>query len=245
MASFQRIQDYLNAKERDDKRLAGNPGEDCGLPTQKSGRSTSEAPILENGSRGDEHELNELRKDSTCTLGEDIIASVQGSFAWNDDSEPVIDIAEWNIRRRTFTLVLGPVGCGKSTLLKSLLGELSAFQGTIRTNYLGVAYSEQTPWLPNKTVRDVIVGHADFDHSWYQKIIKACALEHDMLSWPKGDETTVGTKGISMSGGQKQRLVRERPPVEARITADVYEVNCEGGICAEGVHDLRRRFQRS
>ncbi|KAF4311832.1 Metal resistance protein YCF1-like protein 2 [Botryosphaeria dothidea] len=206
MASFQRIQDYLNARERDDKRLTGNPGENCALPTQKSGRSTSEAPILENGSRGDEHELNELRKDSTSTLGEDIIASVQGSFAWNDDSEPVIDISEWNIRRRTFTLVLGPVGCGKSTLLKSLLGELSAFQGTIRTNYLGVAYSEQTPWLPNKTVRDVIVGHADFDDSWYQKVIKACALEHDMLSWPKGDETTVGTKGISMSGGQKQRL---------------------------------------
>ncbi|GME25282.1 Metal resistance protein YCF1-like protein 2 [Neofusicoccum parvum] len=206
MASFQRIQTYLNAKERDDKRIAGNPREHRVLPTQKSERSTSEAPILDSWSRDDEHELHELRKDSNSTLGEDTIASVQGKFAWSDDAEPVIDIAGWNVQRRTFTLVLGPVGCGKSTLLKALIGELSSFEGTIATSYSGVAYSEQTPWLPNKTVRDVIVSHAEFDDSWYQKVVKACALEHDLQGWPNGDETTVGTKGISMSGGQKQRL---------------------------------------
>ncbi|KAL1619695.1 hypothetical protein SLS56_010027 [Neofusicoccum ribis] len=206
MASFQRIQTYLNAKERNDRRIAGNPREHRVLPTQKSERSTSEAPILDSWSRDDEHELQELRKDSNSTLGEDTIASVQGKFAWSDDAEPVIDISGWNVQRRTFTLVLGPVGCGKSTLLKALIGELSSFEGTIATSYSGVAYSEQTPWLPNKTVRDVIVSHAEFDDSWYQKVVRACALEHDLQGWPNGDETTVGTKGISMSGGQKQRL---------------------------------------
>jgi ABC-type bacteriocin/lantibiotic exporter with double-glycine peptidase domain len=88
------------------------------------------------------------------------------------------------------------------------LGELSTFEGTIRTNYSGVAYCSQNPWIPNETVRYIITGGANFDNSWYRAVIKACALEKDIRDWPNGDDTEAGSTGISMSGGQKQRLVR-------------------------------------
>ncbi|CAM1501184.1 Fc.00g103460.m01.CDS01 [Cosmosporella sp. VM-42] len=202
VTSFQRIQDYLNAKEWDDKRPTALEEKNGKLETRGLGDL----------SNGLDCELTELRKGSEAAAGleKDMIASVQGKLSWGEDQEPVIDINHWTIRRRAFTLILGPVGCGKSTLLKSLLGELSAFEGVIRRAYSGVAYCGQNPWLPNETIRDVIVGGKSFDPLWYSTVISACALEHDLQSLPKGDETMAGTRGISMSGGQKQRLAIAR-----------------------------------
>ncbi|KAI8175262.1 ABC transporter atnG [Colletotrichum sp. SAR 10_66] len=182
VTSFQRIQDFLNGKERADTRVVTDV------------------------------ELSEVAKSEACSksLRQDIIASVKGSFSWSDDAKPVIDIESWSIRRRAFTLVLGPVGCGKSTLLKALLGELSSFRGTIRTNFSGATYCGQSAWIPNATVRDIVIGHCAFEDAWYKRVIAACALEQDIASWPNGDRTVAGTKGISMSGGQKHRLAIAR-----------------------------------
>jgi ABC-type protease/lipase transport system fused ATPase/permease subunit len=35
---------------------------------------------------------------------------------------------------------------------------------------------------------------------------KVCGLEQDFQEWEKGDETTVGDRGFSLSGGQKARI---------------------------------------
>jgi ATP-binding cassette subfamily C (CFTR/MRP) protein 4 len=40
----------------------------------------------------------------------------------------------------------------------------------------------------------------------YQKVIKVCALEHDVLLFPYGDQTLVGERGVMLSGGQKARI---------------------------------------
>ncbi len=136
-----------------------------------------------------------------------MIASVQGKFFYPKAAQPVIDVADWNIQQGGFTLVLGPVGCGKSALLKALLGELSPFNGEIQITYPVVAYCEQSPWLPNGTIREVISGHSELDEAWYQSVLRACALDRDAESWPDCDETLVGNKGVSLSGGQKQRIV--------------------------------------
>ena len=37
----------------------------------------------------------------------------------------------------------------------------------------------------------------------------ACNLADDIASFPDGDQSMVGSKGITLSGGQKARLVRE------------------------------------
>ncbi|GME30562.1 hypothetical protein M1837_005155 [Neofusicoccum parvum] len=141
---------------------------------------------------------------------ERLVASVVGTFQWPNEPEPLLDISKWKIRHNTVTLLLGPVGCGKSTLLKALLGELSKFRGEICTSFSRVAFCEQTPWIPNEVVRQVIVGDSEFDETWYSKVIEACDLEQDIRQWPDGAESIVGSKGISLSGGQKQRLAIAR-----------------------------------
>ncbi|KAI8155534.1 ABC transporter [Colletotrichum sp. SAR 10_70] len=205
VTSFQRIQDFLNGKERADSRVV--------MISEKRSKSlvTPETSMRVSTAIQD-IELSEVCESEACSksLPEDIVASVQGTFSWSDDAKSVIDIESWSIRRRAFTLVLGPVGCGKSTLLKALLGELSSFRGTIRTNFSGATYCGQSAWIPNATMRDIVVGHGAFDESWYRRVIAACALEQDIASWPNGDRTVAGTKGISMSGGQKHRLAIAR-----------------------------------
>ncbi|KAJ0345222.1 hypothetical protein KNSL1_008611 [Colletotrichum chrysophilum] len=206
VTSFQRIQDFLNGKERADTRVATISEKRRSKPLITPETSMKISPPIQ------DVELAEVCKSETRSesLPQNVVASVKGSFSWSDDAKPVIDIESWSIRRRAFTLVLGPVGCGKSTLLKALLGELSSFRGIIRTNFSGATYCGQSAWIPNATVRDIVIGHGAFDESWYRRVITACALEQDIASWPNGDGTVAGTKGISMSGGQKHRLAIAR-----------------------------------
>ena len=70
------------------------------------------------------------------------------------------------------------------------------------------AYCAQTAWLVNETVRQNILGKSNYDEAWYDSVTKACALDHDFQQFPKGDLSLVGSKGISLSGGQKNRVVR-------------------------------------
>jgi len=112
------------------------------------------------------------------------------------------------INRESLTVILGPVGCGKTTLLKALMSEVQRTDGEMQVPNVEFAYCQQSPWLTNSSIRENIIGKSsDFDQSWYDKVIGACALETDLLSLPNGDETVVGSKGSALSGGQKQRVV--------------------------------------
>ncbi|TLD19247.1 hypothetical protein PspLS_09793 [Pyricularia sp. CBS 133598] len=210
MASCQRIQDHLNVGERNDKRTPAGQDSNRSRGGIQTRESKSTKHLLEGNSPDDQYELAETIRagsDSISTDNADVMVALQGKCSWKEDTEPVIDIQEEvHIPRRALTLVLGPVGCGKSTLLKALLGELSLFDGTVRTYYSGVAYCSQNAWLPNLKIRDIIIGHSTWDQTWYDAVVKACALETDMANWPQGDQTPVGTKGMSVSGGQSQRI---------------------------------------
>ena len=194
LASFGRMQAYLNIAPREDYRTITSPG---------SNAKSSGTSVVIKSSKD-----IELTDRSARTKNETIVL-LQGQFRWSDTEDRGIKIPHLQIRRNTFTIILGPVGSGKSTILKCLLGELPGFEGNVDISSLGVAYCDQLPWLPNGTVRDLITCRLDFDEQWYQTVIKACALEADMDQWAQGDQAVVGSKGISVSGGQKQRLVRE------------------------------------
>ena len=207
MTSFQRVQDHLNGNERKDNRANGPDPAD---------RPISYLPKLSEDSFSDtvygteSFEMNEIARHSMlpkASLSSETIASVNGRFSWTGNlDEPVLDISGLRIKRGQLTFLLGPVGCGKSTLLKTFLGELGGFDGRIRTDFKKLSYCAQTPWCPNTSVRNIITGPMEFDERWYNTVLQACALEEDIFNWPKGDRTVAGTGGLTMSGGQKQRL---------------------------------------
>lgn len=74
------------------------------------------------------------------------------------------------------------------------------------THVSRIAYCDQTPFLSNSTIRDNILGFSAFHASRYTEVINATLLKIDFENLAQGDETNIGSNGITLSGGQKQRI---------------------------------------
>lgn len=123
-----------------------------------------------------------------------------------------------NIRKGELVAVIGPVGSGKSTLLASLLGELHKEAGNV-TVIGSVAYVPQTSWIPNESLRNVILFGKPLEESVYSEVVRVCGLERDLELLEAGDQTEIGERGVNLSGGQKQRVSIARAVYD---NADVY-----------------------
>ena len=78
----------------------------------------------------------------------------------------------------------------------------------------------QQAWCQNASLKDNIVfGDAGKDDARYGACIEACALGPDISSFPGGDATEVGERGVTLSGGQQARVALARA---LYADADVY-----------------------
>jgi ABC-type multidrug transport system fused ATPase/permease subunit len=123
------------------------------------------------------------------------------------------------------TVVSGPVGCGKTSFLLGLLGEMRLLKGEIHLpRKYGIAFAAQAPWLQCDTVRNNILFGTEYSEERYQKVVEACALAADFEAFEAGDETEIGERGVSLSGGQKARLALARAvysPAQTILLDDV------------------------
>lgn len=109
------------------------------------------------------------------------------------------------IARGSLIAVVGPVGSGKSSLLQAIVGNMPKSAGQVIRG-ASTSYASQTPWIQNSSIRDNILFDTDYDEERYRRIIRACCLEQDLDSFPAGDMTEIGERGVNLSGGQKARL---------------------------------------
>ncbi|UNI24672.1 hypothetical protein JDV02_010402 [Purpureocillium takamizusanense] len=185
LASFDRLQEFLD-KVAESRSLRDEP---------RDGSDNEAAPY----------------KDDLDFPAEVSIAVEHASFRYNVGDDPILRDINVRVPRASFALVVGKVGTGKSTLMNALLGELNTSGSVyIDRNAQGIAYCAQTPWLVNATIQQNIVAQSSMDQDWYDTVVRACALDVDFASLPRGDRSLVGTKGISLSGGQKHRVALAR-----------------------------------
>eukprot|EP00050_Salpingoeca_kvevrii_P019493 m.86620 g.86620 ORF g.86620 m.86620 type:complete len:1342 (+) comp8438_c0_seq2:3-4028(+) len=133
----------------------------------------------------------------------DIVLS-DATCTW-DDTTNVLQSLSFRLPHGSLLGVVGPVGSGKSSLLMALLGELDLKTGTLQRP-ARVSYCSQEPWLLSLTIKENILFGLPEDPERYAAVIKACALEKDIESFPLGHETRVGERGVTLSGGQKARV---------------------------------------
>jgi ATP-binding cassette subfamily C (CFTR/MRP) protein 1 len=160
-----------------------------------------------------------VRKPAVEEVGEESIRIRDATFSWDrHDDKNVLEDINFTASKGELTCVVGRVGSGKSSFLQSLLGDLYKSKGEV-VIHGSTAYVAQQAWVMNATVKEnILFGHR-WDPVFYEKTVRACALDKDFAQLPDGDETEVGERGISLSGGQKARLTLARA-VYAR--ADVY-----------------------
>jgi ABC-type multidrug transport system fused ATPase/permease subunit len=167
----------------------------------------------------------ELQPDAVITKegglhnGDVAIRIRDASFTWDRrESKRCLENINFEARKGELSCVVGRVGAGKSSLLQAILGDIWKIHGEIIVHG-SVAYVAQQPWIMNASVRDNIVFGHRWDPHFYERTVNACALAEDFKTLPDSDQTEVGERGISLSGGQKARVALARA-VYAR--ADVY-----------------------
>lgn len=101
--------------------------------------------------------------------------------------------------------VVGAVGAGKTSLLQVLLHELPLESGSISINGT-ISYASQEPWVFAASVRQNILFGGEYYRDRYNSVVQACALTKDFKQFENGDQTIVGERGASLSGGQKARI---------------------------------------
>jgi len=180
LACLDRIQAFLLKENRDDYRMLMSHSHDYSEIPEKI--ETSEEPVIK------------IRR---------------GCFGWKKDSDKaIIKDINLDIMPGELTLIVGPVASGKSTLLKAILGEARIISGSVEfTIPEEIAYCDQDAWLLNQSVKENILAFEEYNKSFYDTVVEACQLEEDLGHFPKGDDSIIGSRGISLSGGQKQRVV--------------------------------------
>ncbi|KAE9962043.1 hypothetical protein BLS_000905, partial [Venturia inaequalis] len=192
LACLDRIQAYLKSPNKVDQHGTSNSVSD-----EKSGMAVvGEKMILEGGSFGTD-------KMSCITLRD-------ASFAYQPAQELVLNSISLTIPRGSITMVVGPVGSGKSALLKAFLNELDLQSGELDVRASRTAYCDSNPWIPSGSVRDCIVGMSESDETWFNEVVHACAFDEDIHALADGAETKIGSRGIALSEGQRQRLCLAR-----------------------------------
>lgn len=147
------------------------------------------------------------------------------AIAFNDvticpaaSSSIILQNVNFHIAQGSLTFILGQVGSGKSSLLRAILGHARLEKGRISVSRRDIAYCAQNSWLPNSAIQDAICGFThEYEHKenldikWYEAIIHACALNHDLTLFVDGDRTQIGSSSSTvLSGGQMQRIALAR-----------------------------------
>ncbi|KAH8887988.1 putative multidrug resistance protein MDR [Thozetella sp. PMI_491] len=198
-ACFTRIQEFLLLNERDDRRT-GPISE-----TFEGGERDSSPQSTPGATEGIYMESPHI--SSSVTIAIDSV-----TVKTRNETASVLENISLSAKKSSCTMLVGPVGSGKSSLLKVILGELPPSTGTVQIEKVGssISYCDQTAWLRNVSVRDNIIAYEKPEDMWYQSVLHACALRPDISRFPQGDQTIVGSGGITLSGGQKQRVALAR-----------------------------------
>jgi ATP-binding cassette subfamily B protein len=155
-----------------------------------------------------EHHLEEIRVKDLTYLHADTQRGIEA-----------IDLA---LKRGSFTVITGRIGSGKTTLLRTFLGLLPRQRGEVRWNGQVVddlanffipprsAYTSQVPLLFSESLKDNILMGLPEDKVDLNQALRLAVMERDIADLEYGLDTVIGSKGVKISGGQRQRTAAAR-----------------------------------
>ncbi|KAL7904095.1 ABC transporter [Trichoderma velutinum] len=153
------------------------------------------------------HGMEMERRDTLANSTSGLVSFEGACISWTTLEEKDV-LHNLNLKIRPgFTAIVGPIAAGKSTLLASIIGQTIVREGYVSQVSSKVAFCSQTPWIIDDTIRRNIIGDQDTNETWYDFAITSSCLKKDLMRLPLGDEFSCGSKGVSLSSGQRQRLL--------------------------------------
>ena len=154
------------------------------------------------------------------------------TFAYPDThGVPVLQDLSVSVRAGETLAIVGHTGCGKTTVISLLerlydppeadmifIDGVPVSRIPLRVLHEQIACVPQDSFLFSDTIENNIAFGMDApDHAVIESAARAACLHDNIMMFPEGYQTRIGERGVTISGGQKQRtaiaraLVRNAP----------------------------------
>ena len=152
------------------------------------------------------------------------------SFSYDGKRHTLSDVS-FTVPFGKTVAVVGESGSGKTTLARLLFRLYDVDEGAIHLdgidirNYSQVSYRKSIGVVPQDTVLfnntlgfNIRYGDPTCNSEDLDRVVRLAQLEKFIQSLPEGYETTVGERGLKVSGGEKQRIsiaraILKNPPI--------------------------------
>eukprot|EP00756_Hemistasia_phaeocysticola_P022008 Hpha_TRINITY_DN15806_c0_g2::TRINITY_DN15806_c0_g2_i1::g.188252::m.188252 len=111
------------------------------------------------------------------------------------------------LKRGSLTGVIGGVGSGKTSLISSLVGEMECAGGDDAVLVdKSIGYVPQRAFIVAGTLRHNVVMGRSWDQKAFDAAVSAAQMQSDIVGFALGADQEIGERGITLSGGQMQRV---------------------------------------
>ena len=140
-------------------------------------------------------------------------------FQYPDGQKPVLDDVSFTIQKGEMVGILGRTGSGKSSLVELLLHLYDVEPGMLHFDGVdsrslsmdslrqAIGYVPQDNFLFSDTIANNIgFGLETSDPTHIEKVAVLADIHENIIGFKEGYQTILGERGVTVSGGQKQRL---------------------------------------
>jgi len=174
-------------------------------------------------SKEEEKTVNYISSSQLDLNSDLVIRSLSFKYVGNKRGRNILNNLTFTIPKNKITAVVGHSGSGKTTLMKLLLKFYDPMSGEIFLRDISLTKISHKFWRENVGVvmqegylfsdtitANIAVGQTNVDLNKLHKVAQIANINDYIDSLPLRFDTKIGTAGIGLSTGQKQRLLIAR-----------------------------------